>query len=485
MKHLICLLLLLPAMASAQKLTIKKGKILEGDKEIGLLDDKVRNHYKFSKTDGTEVFTAQYKDAMNDKEVAYQWLTVMAPDGRKAEVPYEVLVTSFNSSRIVLTLLSQKYGLIDGSGFNADKIDAFFAQNTEDLTAKYTQSVLDAKETAKLDKAAFDQKVGRYRPYVKSDGTVVFGGQMGKDIVGRLHGIQNYRYKAQNSPIRVVDLDGITVASAQVMDNVENTVDVTLFNGDKFTYKAKRRYSPVENNLFHLHLVEELVARDYVLGRQAKTYNKQIHNEKVALAKARSVNLYNAPGYAIDAKGNKISGTLTCAFEKLDINQTGDNQVFDQIDNYGKKVNVRHKNEKGRDRTVTLNASDNVSFCAQNKEGVQECYVGMKVKGDSMKKLSNAMSLGFNNAYFYKVVFEQDGHQLLVDPVETDRYVVKIKGQKEGQMIDRRSNEKLNAALADYLSDCKEVSAEIRKNAFDLKIEENLVNIVKEYAACK
>src|SRR5690606_6624192 len=308
MKQLICLLLLIPAMASAQKMTLKKGKILEGDKEIGLLDDKLRNHYKFSKPDGTEMFTAQYKDAMNDKEVAYQWLTITAPDGRKSDVPYEVLVTSFNSSRIVLTLLSQKYGLIDASGFNAAKIDAFFTENTEDLTTKYTQSVLEAKETAKLEKAEFAQKVGRYRPYVKSDGTVVFGGQMGKDIAGRVHGIQNYRYKAQNSSIRVVDLDGLTVASAQVMDDVENTVDVTLFNGDKFSYKAKRRYSPVENNLFHLHLVEELVARDYVLGRQAKTYNRQIHNEKVALAKARSVNLYNAPGYAIDEKGNKITG---------------------------------------------------------------------------------------------------------------------------------------------------------------------------------
>src|SRR5690606_21765538 len=136
------------------------------------------------------------------------------------------------------------------------------------------------------------------------------------------------------------------------------------------------------------------VARDITLGHQAKSYKNRLHNEKVALAKERSGNLYNVKGYAIDDKGKKYTGTLTALFEKLDVNQTGDNQVVDAIDNYGKEVTVSYKNEKGRDRSTTLTASDGTRFCVINSDGSETCFVGMKVKGDAMKKLSNAMSLG-------------------------------------------------------------------------------------------
>ena len=52
-------------------------------------------------------------------------------------------------------------------------------------------------------------------------------------------------------------------------------------------------------------------------------------------------------------------------------------------------------------------------------------------------------------------------------------------------MIDKRNNKGLSTELAEYLAACPALAKEIKAGAFDLKIEENLINIVKEFSACK
>lgn len=159
--------------------------------------------------------------------------------------------------------------------------------------------------------------------------------------------------------------------------------------------------------------------------------------------------------------------------------------MVDAIDNYGKNVTVKYLNDKGKERIITLSAKDNVTFFVKNSDGTETGYKGMKVKGDAAKKLSNAMSLGFNNAYFYKEVFTENGNSVYIDPVEDDVFVIKLKDQNVGQMIDKRNNKNLSKELAEYLSSCKHLSEEILNGAFDLKIQDNLINIVKEFNECK
>ncbi len=127
----------------------------------------------------------------------------------------------------------------------------------------------------------------------------------------------------------------------------------------------------------------------------------------------------------------------------------------------------------------------NVKFYVNNADGTQTVYEGMMVKGDAAKKLSNAMSLGFNNAYFYKTIFTEKESSLLVDPVEKDRFVIKLNGQEKGQMVDKRNNKNLSTQLAEYIGSCTKLADEIKNEAFDLKVEENLINIVKEFNECK
>jgi hypothetical protein len=485
MKKLFLLFLLVSAAVSAQKIKVKKDKVLFDEKEVAILKE-VGEDYEFYSLDGKKQFTARYNGLMEDNKPKYQWLTVSSPDGSQvSEIPYEVLQTSFDASKIVIRLLSEKYGLLDKNGINQQKLQEFYSIKRETLSDKYLKNVTLAKEEAKATQAEHAAKVGALRPFVKKDGTVVSGGQMGTKVIGKVVPITNYKTFSVNAPIKVYDLDRIEVASAELVDNVDNDVNVTLFNGTTFSYRAKRRYTQSDNTLFLQQLVEELVARDITLGRQAKTYNANVHTEKVKLAKERSANFYNKKGYAIDDKGKRYEGKLTAEFQMIDVHETGNTEVTDAIDRYGKKVTITYLNEKGKERTTTLTASEGTRFCVTNEDGSETCYVGMKVKGDALKKVSNAMSLGFNNAYFYEVAYEDKGNMVLRDRVEEGVFVIRLKEKKEDQMIDGRKNEKLSKELAEYLAGCKELAKEIAGGKMDLKAEDNLITIIKEYNTCK
>ncbi len=481
MNRIIVLLLLFPAMMFSQKITTKKDKVLVDGKEVAILDDKMRDVYVFNDLAGKKQITATYRGISEGQTIINQWLEVSNANGSKVtEIPYDVLITSFSPSRIIAHLLAVKYNLFDRNGFNQSNIDAFFAMERESISEKS----LRAKTEAVSNRQEKQEKIGNYRPVVKGDGTVLFGGTSGTSIVGRAV-TSPYTAFGNNNTATVFDLDGITVATAHALGGMDNEVSVKLYNDIDFKYAAEKRFAGGDNASFLTELIGELVSRDVLLGHQAKKYKADLLKEKTKLAKERSVNVYNVTGYAIDDKGVKYEGLLTAQFEKLDINQTGNTEVVDAIDMYGKSVSVKYKNDKGRDRTITLSAKDNVRFYVKNPDGTQTAYQGMKVKGDAAKKLSNAMSLGFNNAYFYKELYTEKGNQVLVDPVDNDRFVIKLADVEAGQMIDNRSNDNLATQLSEYLAKCSALSKEIKGGAFDLKVEENLINIVKEFNECK
>lgn len=481
MKKMIVLLLLLPLLIFSQKIKTKKDRVLIDEKEVAIFNDKIRDQYELFDLNNVKQFTVEYKTLMQGQVIINQWLVLTSADAsKKTEIPYDVLITSFSPTKIILHLLSVKYNLFDGNGFNKQKIDEFFATPRESIGEKSVKAKVDLLAS----RAEKQEKINKYRPYVKTDGMVLFGGTSGTSIVGRVMG-SPYTAFGNNNTAQVYDLDNNLVATAQITGNVTNDVIVTLYTDSKFTYQAEKRYSSLDNTVFFKDLIGELVYREITLGHQAAIYNQRLLQEKIRLAKERSVNVYNVKGYAIDEKGIRYDGILTAQFEKLDINQTGDNQVVGAIDKFGKFVTITYHNEKGKERTITLSAKDNVQFAVVGADGSETWYVGMKVKGDAMKKISNALSLGFNNAYFYKVLFTEKENSLLVDPVESDRFVIKIKTQEVGQMIDKRNNTNISVEFSEYLAACKSLSEEIKKGAFDIKIVENLITILKEYNECK
>ncbi|WP_340154816.1 hypothetical protein [uncultured Winogradskyella sp.] len=473
-KIILALLITLPLLSFGQKIKVKKGIVTFDGKEVAKVNDDTRDNYNFTTLKGEKAFDVVFKGMSASNLEGFQWLEMTSADGKKTEIPYEVLMTSFSVTKLIIKLLSEKYELITTKGIDMAKVDEFFAVEREVLSDKYAQAVV----AAKTDEAERQKTVGKYNPFVKDDGTILFGGSQGTKIVGHAY--------FSNNTYTVKDLDGIIVGTAKGCSTCTD-VDATTYTDDtfKFDYGSKTMMTGRFSRSFAQIFVEELLGRGYTLQHEAKAYKKRLHNERVNVAKAQSINLYGVAGKVTDEDGKVYSGTVFAIFEKLDIDpsqQESGIYEMNSIDKFGKFVSVKYKNEKNRDRIKKFAAKDNVTFCADD-EGTEKCFMGMKTKGNALKKLSNASNLGFDNSYFYEIIYEKNGHMVLSKPGEEGTYVLKFTDQKVGFMVDSRKNDKISEKLAKFVANCKSLSEDISNGEFDLSNLDNLKQIVDEY--CK
>ncbi|MFK7748067.1 MAG: hypothetical protein AB8B65_06740, partial [Kordia sp.] len=481
MKKIVFLLLLLPVVAISQKIKIKKNKVLFDKKEVAIIEKgDERNKHTFKYLSGEKAFDAHYKAISISAIQDHQYLEMTSADGQKTEIPYEILKTSFNSKKIIIRLLSEKYGLIDANGINKDKVAAFFAEERESISEKYLQ----AAAKAKLEADERTKTVGRYKPYVRPDGTITFGGSQGTRVVGKVF------YSASERAYVITDLDRIRVATATESRKTGSTAAVAeSYTGETYQFDegSKTMFTNRFSRTFGQIFVEESVGRGYTLGRQAKNKKRELRNDKIKVARENSVNLYGVPGSITDKKGKKYTGTVYVIFEKLQIDpgqQVTGLHDMNSVDNYGKYISIRYQNDKGRTRVKKFSAKDGISFTATD-EGVEKMFYGMKTKGNALKKMANASNFGFNNSYFYEKIYEENGNMLLIKPGEEGTYVIKVKDEKVGFMIDDRKNEKISKAMAKYLKKCKQVASDLKAGEFDVKNEENLQQIIQEYNDCE
>lgn len=444
-------------------------------KEVALVNSELRDNYLFSTLSGEKAFNVAFKGMSASNTEGFQWLEITSTDDKKTEVPYEILMTSLNPTKLIVKLLSAKYGLITSEGIAMETVATFFSKERETLSDKYAKAVIAAKN----DQIERKAKVGSYRPFVKDDGTIVFGGTTGTKIMGRV--------SYGNNSYHVMDLDGITVGMASGCSTC-TTVKAKTFTGEdfEFDYGSRTMMTGRFSRSFAQIFVEELLGRDYKLGREAKAYKERLHKEKVNIAKENSINLYGVPGYVIDEDGTKYEGTIYAIFEKLQLDpaqQESDLYDMNSIDKLGKFVSIKYKNDKGRIRTKRFAARNNIIFGATN-DGKKDVFYGMRTKGNAMKKFSNATNLGFDNSYFYKVEYDSDNHSVLSKPGEPNKFVLKFADTKVGFMIDNRGNEKLSDALAEFVINCESLSEDIKNQEFDLGNFENLKSIVDEYSTC-
>ena len=474
-KAILLVVILLPLLSFSQKIKVKKGTIFFDGKEVALIDTKIRNNYTFSNLKGEEAFNVVFRGLSASNLEGYQWLELTSADGVKTEIPYEVLMTSFSTTKLIIKLLSAKYELLNSNGIQQDKVDAFFSETRENLSDKYMKATLSSK----AEQEERQQLIGVYNPFVRDDGTIVFGGARGTNIVGKAYG--------DGSTYTITDLDIMTVATATGCSTC-TSVKVTTYTDETFEYDHGSRTMTTSqfSRVFANLLVEELVGRGYHLGHEAKEYKEKLHNEKVRIAKERSINLYGVSGYVIDKEGKKYDGTIYAIFEKLQLNpdeQEPSLYEMNTIDKYGKHVSIKYINEKGRKRIKKFTARAGTLFCA-NDRGKERCFYGMKTKGNAFKKLTNASNFGFDNSYFYELVSKIDENMLLSKPGEADTFVLKFSDKKEGFMIDKRNNSKLSDALAKYISKCTNLAEDLINKEFDLTENENLKQILSEYSKC-
>ncbi|MCF6133190.1 hypothetical protein [Flavobacterium wongokense] len=473
---------LLTGFAFAQKIQIKKDKILYDKAEIAIITEPFRNHYDFSTLSGEKKFSVDFKGlSVNDTQF-YQWLEVTSADGKiKTEIPHDVLITAFDVKRIIAHNLSVKYNLLDASGINDAALKTFFETERESLSDKYGKTVASAKIEGDAQKKKVQEIKSRYNPQIQNDKSITFtqGGKL--VIVGRLvtepyivgGGARDYAY--------IYDIDGNKAVSLGFV-SLGSNFKITGFDGKSYEFVTKSMYSE-GNTTFLNEFLWDAVSHGYTFGHQIRDENAKLLAAKVALAKERSANIYNKRGYLIDGDGKRYDGVISIYFQMLDLNETGQVLPEDAADNFGKRVSIKYRNEKNQERTKTFKASSNAYFCIteNNKETF---YYGMAIKGEAMKKIQNIGNFAFDNAFFFQMIHKEDKIMVLHDPVEIEKYIIKIATEAKGQMLDRRSSENLSVQLADYLKACKGLSEDIKKNEFDLKIEENLVKIAQEYQNC-
>ena len=119
-----------------------------------------------------------------------------------------------------------------------------------------------------------------------------------------------------NKYVSVIDLDGIEVASLSNVANEFYKYKVETFDGKNYDFFIKSQYNNT-NTTFLYEFVCDLVSRGYVLGHQAKVEQQKLYQAKIDLAKDRSVNVYQKPGYLIDEDGKKYTVIISINFQML------------------------------------------------------------------------------------------------------------------------------------------------------------------------
>ncbi len=464
--------------ATAQKIKLKKDRVIIDGNDVALYTSEDHNTEKFFYLNGEEAFTVNLEGITVSPTESHQWLKMTSAQGVTTEVPYEVLRVSFNSTKIIIDMLLKKYELFQPQGLNKENVTAFFAENRESLSNKYLKAGAAAAAEAEEREAV----LGKYNPFVKNDGTIVFGGPQGTQIVGYIHFYKN----SKNYEIK--DLDGYRVAMTKTPRTIQTEVEVSTYTDEEFVYEkgSQTMVKPNFSRNFAQIMVDEVVSRGYTLGHQAKHQKEALHQEKVKVAKENSVNLYGVKGYVVDEDGKKYQGLVYAVFEPLDINPQ-DNQSplksLDNIDKFGKYVSVNYTNDRGKKRNKEFKAKNKVRFCIEQDDKTV-CFEGLQTKGNALKKLTNATNFGFNNSYFYKEIYTNGKNKIYKKPGE-QIYVIKIEKEEDGFMLDERSNTALSNALADYLEACSSLAKEVKSEAFDLNNLENLQQIIDEYAECE
>ncbi|QTD39023.1 hypothetical protein JL193_07175 [Polaribacter batillariae] len=467
----------------AQKVKIKKGTILLDKKPTAKVSSPFRDHYEFSTLNGEKVFEVDLKGADNGTEEIYHYLEIKSANStQKAQIEYEVLITSFKVERIIAHLLTVKYKVFTNNGINKEALQKLFQENKKDLDKKYTSIVLESKQKEIERKKRGIEIRNRYYPQVRANKQITFT-QVGKvRIVGNITIIPGY--DRTNATIKVYDLDRNLVATMNTSNGelASKKYTYTTWDNNSISYTANRYYS-TNSNAFLQELIIELIASGYLLEHQITEKRYELRKAQIQLAKENSANIYFKSGIVTDKDGKAYKGAIFIAFQKLDVNNTGNVLPEYGPDNYGQSVYVRYKNKRDQIRLKKIEAKEGVFFNVSKGDNI-ESYYALKTKGEAFKKLQNINSLKFNNIYFYKLLKKEKNIMLLQDPVEKQKYVLKTSKQKKGFMIDSRSNQQLSEKLATYLSDCKKLSEEIKNQEFDLKIKENLMQIITEYSNC-
>jgi hypothetical protein len=478
--------------AFAQKIKVDKGQVLLDGIAIAKVESPVIKEYKISNLDGTNSIMA-YMRVGNP----YAFIELKDEGKTKSNEMNFVKYSPFNIDRSIIQTLFSK-GLITANGIDIEKVNAFLNEAPSGLAAKYgyvKEEVLDAEaQIANSYQLSIDDNGAIYSQKVMKENQALTANSI--PAVQRMdngsNGIIGYiKVTLKNGLIdkyEITDLDNYLIGSWYVdhgsVLGYDKYLNQELITFDKKVFTVKQyggsfmppNYSLSKDDIA-MNVVRKLIGNGYTLKHQgsiaatemrAAQMERSAANRKAAILNSKSI--YNKNGYVLNEKGEKKTGTITAEFEST---KEYSNQITD-IGVYGKTVALKFTDEKGKPEKEIFKSKNGIRFCIE-KEGKEECYLGLKTIGNGMATAESIGSLSFDSSSFYKILYENSGYFVLVNPIIPSDLIIKIPNQEKGLYTNNSSVEKLKKNLTEYIK-CDTIVFD----TYDFKTLDGLIKVLED-----
>lgn len=482
-----CLSLVTIGSAVAQKLVIKKSVVYvdKSTDPLASIEKVDNNTYIYKNPQGESVFKLEELNVNTRVATSFQVVNVTDMRNNKSNnIPYESLSFAFGNETVLFALISKGgYKLINEKGIDYVALDALMAEPKRDIMVRVNavndsvQAVINkgiAIMTDKKIRIAADNKIFRDKTEI---GNLVF--KTTKEN-GKIYAFFNNKTKS-------------TIGYWSSFKENINMSDLYKAQSPAymlFTYDNQRfRVYHLPSNGVTTPFPQELLAIMYANGvdfenvsdETIKAVKDKLEEEK-KIAKENDINIRREKGFLIDGKGERVEGEISIAFDNTDMMEdnvfAGASNIVD-VSSYGKRVFVYAPNEKGKIKSTSYKASDNVKFeVTLAKDGKVERYEGFSY-GITNKTMSALNKLASGTSFF-KYVYGSNKLELFYSPTE-NFYTIKLKGANEGFGTTRSDQDKQIAAIKTYLG-CETIDLE----GIDLYSLDGLKQLVDKYdAQCK
>lgn len=476
-----CLSLATMGGAVAQKLVIKKS-VVYVDKSTDPLASIERvdgKTYIYKNPQGENVFKLEEKLEQPRSLERFHYILVTDLRNNKTNaIPYDDKVLAFGNETILFHNITKgDYILMTDKGIDYNSLDSLMNGVKRDVPERI-KTINDSIQNV-IDKGLLVIKERNVS--INTQGEVLGNGQ--------LIGLMKYNTNKNGISYEFYDVKGkIKVAHWQSFNSTVNlggffevpnpgykmlTYNRKLFVIDKEPSSEKKKSGDYPG--FAMEMLAILYANDIDIAKiDAKSLEeaRAALEEERRLAKENDANIRSERGYVIDPKGNKIEGNISVIFDDGKPVYQG----IDLLGGLGSKVVIEYQDDKGKNKTSSFKASDNVSFRINlAKNGTVEQYDGFKY--DIANK-----TLGFINklgtgAIFFKHVYGDRNLGVYLNPISNE-YVIKLKTAKNGYGLMKDTDDMMVKGVLNYLN-CETLNLEGSK----LYSLEGLKKLVDDYDA--
>lgn len=447
--NFLTLLILLFAISNnAQKIKIDKGEIKLDEKTVAYIEGK-KPLFKVSSLDKSYKMSIQLKQVLPVPAIP-----IMELKNEETTKSNEIEFTKgkfnpFNNEKSVIAALVE-YNYLNVDGLNIDAIENFINGEATGISAK----LLEAKN--ELDQA--NKAIDAYQLSIDDAGTIYSIKAQNPDPADKRIGYIRVILPSKNGELNyeVLDLDNYLMATwfakSGTFPGYKGFLNEELVTYDKKVFKVAfdNHGNPMgykmSKDITAMNIVRVLIGNGYVLQHQGidsenkfKEERSKLNKEKYEEAKLNSVNIYDKNGYVIDEKGEKITGALKIEFKAITTGNANISSSFVP----GQRLYLTNTTNA----LQIYDSKSGIRFCIDESK---ECFIGLTSKGSNF--MSSALkALDTDNSKFYKILYEDNGYMVLVDPAVPDDFAIKTPIQDKGLFTTKVSNTKLKKNIIDYL----------------------------------